>query len=111
MRTAFDNARKAVADIELLHFPIPGKTLYLDTDAAMTGCGSCLYHEDENLRRQIIRWLSHVFSCVALKWETIGQECYGIVHALNGLEPLLLGQNFVIRMNDAIAFLTDCLPF
>ena len=67
MKDAFDNARKSVANIKILHFPIPGRPLYLDTDANDTGCGSILYQLDEHGNRIVIRFLSHIFSLVAKK--------------------------------------------
>jgi hypothetical protein len=55
MKDAFDNARKSVANIKQLHFPIPGLPLYLDTDANDTGCGSLLYQLEQGTTSRVIR--------------------------------------------------------
>ena len=92
-------ARKAVADIQLLHFPIPVKVMYLDTDASLTGCVTCLYHVDVEMCEQNHSLAFTCFQSRCISLRNHRPRGYSVILALNGLEPLLLGQHFVIRIN------------
>ena len=98
MKIAFEEAKKAVANITCLHFPLEKKNIYLDADASDKGCGAILYHlEDDEVTKLPIRFMSHVFTDAAIKWSTIQKECWALVKAFNTFEFFLFGKEFHVK--------------
>jgi len=96
-REAFEKAKRAVADIQQLVHLDDSREIFLDTDASDYGIGACLYHRGEDGQMEPILFTAHLLSDLAKKWSTKKKEAYAIFKALEDMQYLLRGREFVLR--------------
>ena len=96
-REAFERAKKAVGSIQQLFHLDGRREIILDTDASAYGIGACLYHRGRGGQVEPILFTAHVLSEGARMWSTKKKEAYAIYKALEDMDYLLRGREFVLR--------------
>ena len=81
---SFLQIKQDIRDAEKLHLLDTSKTIYMECDASMLGCGSIVYHqyddEDGKVRRDIVRYGSRRFSKIeSLHHNSLEREAMAIL--------------------------------
>ena len=96
-RAGFEKAKQAVAGIQQLFHLDEEREIFLDTDASDYGIGACLYHRGTDGQMEPILFTAHLLSDAAKLLSTKKKEAYAIYKALEDMEYLLRGREFVLR--------------
>lgn len=96
VHNAFLQVKDMVAQPLVLHRPVPGVPLVVQTDASCLGVAAVVYQTINNERR-IITYDSARLSPAESRYHANEQECLALVWALKKHRPLLEGQKFIAR--------------
>lgn len=93
----FKSLQSAIDNCQQLHFPVPDREIFLETDASDYGIGAYLYQKDKDGKQYPIAFISKNLAGAQLNWSVPEKEAFGIFYALQRLEHLLRDVHFVLK--------------
>ena len=102
MTDSFHEVKKMIEDKIVLCFPDFTKTFILATDASYNGAGAVLTQHNDKGGEDIIYIFSKAFNDVQTRWPIVELECLALVWALEKMETLLLGREFLWRTDSMV---------
>jgi hypothetical protein len=101
----FEEFKESLKTTYLICFPDYTLEWQLFTDASELGVAGVLFQvrilESGEKRLEVISFVSHKFTAVAMRWSTIEKECFAIFHSLKVLKRMLWGKSFVCYTDHA----------
>lgn len=101
----FQDFKETLKTTYLVCFPNYDLEWQLFTDASDLGVAGVLFQvnrlENGENRLEVISFVSHKFSDVALRWSTIEKECFAIFYSLKVLKRMLWGKTFTCYTDHA----------
>ena len=101
----FQDFKESLKTTYMICFPNYDLEWQLFTDASDLGVAGVLFQvnilETGEKRLEVIAFVSHKFSEVALRWSTIDKECFAIFHTLKVLKRMLWGKTFICYTDHA----------
>ena len=94
---SFKSLQSAIDNCQQLHFPVPNREIFLETDASDYGIGAYLYQKDTDGKQYPIAFISKNLAGAQLNWSVPEKEAFGIFYALQRLEHLLRDVHFVLK--------------
>ena len=94
---AFDFLKESLTEIPFLAYPDVNKPYVLYCDASDLCVGACLTQRSDEGEEMPVYFISHKLSDTQKKWATIEKESYAIFYAVQKLDYLLYGSQFVIK--------------
>ena len=75
------DAKNAITQAPILHYPDPAKRYIIYTDASDAACGTQKSQEQNGMEFSKA-FLSHIFTDTHMKWSTTEQEAYRVYYAV-----------------------------
>jgi hypothetical protein len=92
----FEDLKNSVVNCPKLHFLVPDRPVFVQTDASDYGIGAYLFQKRGDIEYPIM-FLSKSLVAEQLNWSTPEKECYAIIYAFNKMEHLLKDSHFVLQ--------------
>lgn len=103
------NQVKALFIETQLHHPDCTKPFYLQTDCSNIAIGGHLYQLNDNGDKKAIMFISRTLKTFEIKYTTTELECLAIVHCLNKVRHIILGNPVrILTDHKALIFLKTC---
>jgi len=99
LRKAFDSVKQIFADDILLRMIDWTKTMYLTTDACLTGIGAWIGQKDENGVLQPVICASKKLTPTQQRWSATKRELWALMWAMNKFRHYLIGRWFIARVD------------
>jgi hypothetical protein len=107
--TAFIETKKLFQKVGLLHHPIPGKRLYIESDASLAGIGAVVYYLDDNNEKCIVSCASRSLKAAEKNYSICEIELLAIQFALLRLRYFVANTPLTIRTDHkALSFMMKC---
>ncbi|EZG42623.1 Gag-pol polyprotein, partial [Gregarina niphandrodes] len=97
---AFMRLKQAVAGASLLHKPVPGAPLVIETDASEVGIGAVLKQVQEG-REAPLEFASKKFADAERKWDTRERELFAVKWAVEKWCDYVALHHFTLRTDHA----------
>lgn len=109
LQIVFDNVKRLFLDVIMLHHPIPGVQLQVQTDSSDVGIGAQLFQIDNNGDHRVISFSSRSLNTQERRYFTTEKEGLAVIYALQKFRTFLIGEKFTIWTDHkSLSFIKKC---